>query len=41
VRVFAVAAARDDYRVNDGRALAGVWMSDKKPVLLVMLIVSV
>jgi hypothetical protein len=32
-RVFAVALAGDDQRVEDGRALAGVGMPDKQPVL--------
>ena len=32
-RIFAVALAGDDQRVNDRRALAGVGMADKQPVL--------
>jgi len=34
VRVFAVTTARDDYRVKNRRALAGVGMPDKQPVFL-------
>jgi hypothetical protein len=33
-RVFAVTLARDDQRVEDRRALAGVGVPDKQPVLL-------
>jgi hypothetical protein len=33
-RILAVPLAGDDERVNDGRALAGVGVADKEPVLL-------
>ena len=33
VRVFAVALAGDDDRVDDGRALASVGVADKQPIL--------
>ena len=36
VGVFPVALAGDDDRVDDGGALAGIGMSDKEPVFLVM-----
>ena len=32
-RILAVSLARDDQRVDDGRALAGVRMTDEEPVL--------
>lgn len=32
-RVFAVALARDDERVQDGRALAGIGVTDEQPPL--------
>ena len=36
VRILSVALAGDDDRVDDGRALAGVGVAYKEPVLLVM-----
>jgi hypothetical protein len=35
-RIFAVTLTRDDDRVNDRGALAGVGVSDKKPVFFPM-----
>ena len=36
-RVFAVTLARDNQRVEDGGALAGIGVPDKQPVLFFML----